>query len=458
MKTKIFKFLIILGIAFLFNLILSTTSKAALSVTSSKTTVTPGESFNVVVSVSNNEAGHITLSATNATLSNTNIDLMTQPSVTVRCTAGSSGQIVINATGLVASYSTNPETGEIQEIENTQNADTYVNIQQQSQGGSNSSGSNSGSSGTSKPTKPETPTTPTKSSNANLKNLGIRPNDFKGFKPSTETYNVTVPNDVSKVEVYAEVQDSKAKISSGTGSKTLNEGANELKVVVTAEDGTTKTYTINVTRQKKEDNEEKPETPDEMEVFGLSDLQILGVTLRPSFKTDVYEYKIELKNNDINKLDIKAVGTEANSKVEILGNEELKEGENIITITVTDETGEKNVSYQITVNKVIVKDDIVAKTSNEDNSKKQFIIIIAIAIIISIIIVVFIVKYRRKPNSAFDTDGLYYGVDLDEDNNTDNDDKFRKDKDSMNEEFGDIFKDGEDEFPPRKKPRGKRFK
>ena len=41
------------------------------------------------------------------------------------------------------------------------------------------------------------------SSNANLSNLGIRPNDFSGFKPGTTTYNVTVPEDVESVEVYA---------------------------------------------------------------------------------------------------------------------------------------------------------------------------------------------------------------------------------------------------------------
>ena len=35
-------------------------------------------------------------------------------------------------------------------------------------------------------------TTSTKSNNANLSNLGIKPNDFKGFKAQTTTYNVTL--------------------------------------------------------------------------------------------------------------------------------------------------------------------------------------------------------------------------------------------------------------------------
>ena len=56
------------------------------------------------------------------------------------------------------------------------------------------------------------------SSNANLSNLGIRPNDFSGFTPGTTTYNVTVPEDVESVEVYAAAQDSGATIS-GTGNQ-----------------------------------------------------------------------------------------------------------------------------------------------------------------------------------------------------------------------------------------------
>ena len=54
------------------------------------------------------------------------------------------------------------------------------------------------------------------------------------------------------MEVYATAQDSGATIS-GTGNQTLEYGENALSVVVTAEDGTTKTYTINVTREGTEE-------------------------------------------------------------------------------------------------------------------------------------------------------------------------------------------------------------
>ena len=101
-----------------------------------------------------------------------------------------------------------------------------------------------------------------KSSEATLSNLGIRPNDFTGFTRNKYEYDVEVPNDVAEVEVYATPRDSKAKVT-GTGKVKLDVGENKLNVAVTAEDGTTKTYTINVTRAASEeeniDNTENPE-------------------------------------------------------------------------------------------------------------------------------------------------------------------------------------------------------
>ena len=56
------------------------------------------------------------------------------------------------------------------------------------------------------------------SNNANLSNLGIKPNDFTGFKPNKNSYNVTVPNDVTSIEVYAYKGDEGQSVS-GTGKK-----------------------------------------------------------------------------------------------------------------------------------------------------------------------------------------------------------------------------------------------
>ena len=80
----------------------------------------------------------------------------------------------------------------------------------------------------------------TKSSDATLSDLGIKPNDFKGFKSGTTSYKTTVPEDVAEVEVYAKTTSSKATVT-GTGKKKLEKGTNKVEVKETAENGTKKT-------------------------------------------------------------------------------------------------------------------------------------------------------------------------------------------------------------------------
>lgn len=94
-----------------------------------------------------------------------------------------------------------------------------------------------------------------KSSNANLKNLGINPNDFKGFRANKTSYDITVDDEITDIEVYATTQDAKAELE-GTGEYELSEGLNKILVKVIAEDGTEKTYTLNITKNKVSEGEE----------------------------------------------------------------------------------------------------------------------------------------------------------------------------------------------------------
>lgn len=68
------------------------------------------------------------------------------------------------------------------------------------------------------------------------------------FSAGQTSYAVTVPNSVSSITIGATAADSKATVS-GTGAKNLNVGSNKFSVVVKAESGATKTYTVTVTRQ-----------------------------------------------------------------------------------------------------------------------------------------------------------------------------------------------------------------
>ena len=56
----------------------------------------------------------------------------------------------------------------------------------------------------------------------------------------------------------------------------------------------------------------------------------------PSFDKDIYEYYLMVSEN-INQIDIEAVPESPNSDIEIIGNTNLKSGENLITIKVAGE-------------------------------------------------------------------------------------------------------------------------
>ena len=252
-------------------------------------------------------------------------------------------------------------------------------------------------------------TTQEKSSEARLRDFGITPNDFSGFKRDTYEYKVEVPNNVAEVEVYARTLDSNAKIKSGTGKISLKEGQNKAEVVVVAEDGkTTKTYTLNITRQSAETPAEPETEPTTQpttepttentneEKLGLSSLTVNQMNLKPNFSTDTYEYTIEL-TQDINSLEIEAKSNKDTAIVEIFGNENLQQGENLITIIVSDTSSEENTIYQITVNKNLSEKEVVSSVDWLDPATwgfKQYLIVGTVIVLIIIIIIAIILKIK----------------------------------------------------------------
>ena len=409
MNKKILKrTLLIIIFAFSMWLFTNHVDAAYISISLNKTTASAGETISGTIS--SDCIGRVNLSSSNGTLSTDRV-WIEGGSQSFTVTVGSSGSTAITATA---------ENGKMS------NAGTDVVVSPAgasisigaSSSGSSSSSSSSNTGSTSNGSTSGTSTTSKESSNANLSNLGIRPNDFSGFKPGTTTYNVTVPEDVESVEVYATAQDSGATIS-GTGTKTLQKGANALNVVVTAEDGTTKTYTINVTREgEDETEEEQPEENAEEVKNGLSNISIANLELSPSFDTDIYEYTVKYVGEDTS-LDIQTVATDPNYTVEVLGNEDLKEGENIITILVSDNEGNNVATYQVTVNKTLVDEEALAREEEEkqkEEQRKMFIIAGGVIGLIVIIVIVIIVKRRRNRAYAEEFSGVpFAGINDDDD-------------------------------------------
>lgn len=98
--------------------------------------------------------------------------------------------------------------------------------------------------------KSVTITTPVpKSSNANLSSLKVSPGSFSpSFSASTTSYSMSVGESVSKVTVTAAAADSKATVSLNGVQNNIKPGLNTVKITVKAEDGTTKVYSLKVTR------------------------------------------------------------------------------------------------------------------------------------------------------------------------------------------------------------------
>lgn len=286
---------------------------------------------------------------------------------------------------------------------------------------SNNTSSNSSSNSAQKSNTSNTTTkTKAKSSNANLSNLGMNPNDFTGFSENKTSYDVTVPNNVTQVEIYATKKDSKASLT-GTGIKKLQEGQNTANVIVTAEDGTTKTYTINIKRLSKNEKQDTTENLDaksssNSKDLELSNLEIEGVNLEPSFESSTYKYEISIKGEQSN-LDIKASTNNTSDKVEIIGNENLQNGQNIITILVTNSKSDEVATYQIYVNKNVIDSNTVdnefGKTVNE--LKIKLWVFRALVVIVVLGIIMLLIIKHKKNKKEYD----------EEDDNTDN--KYDKD-------------------------------
>lgn len=90
------------------------------------------------------------------------------------------------------------------------------------------------------------------SSDNNLSSLAVEGFTISPeFNKSTLEYSVTIKPDTTSVNIVAKTRDSKAKMS-GTGKMNVVEGTNQAKIVVTAENGTSKTYVINITVPEKD--------------------------------------------------------------------------------------------------------------------------------------------------------------------------------------------------------------
>ena len=200
--------------------------------------------------------------------------------------------------------------------------------------------------------------TSTQTSNANLQSLRLdKEGMVPAFKSDIHEYDLTISNDINNLEVLAiaENPNSQIEIMGNTG---LKEGLNLIKINVISEDKTqNKLYTIKVTKTA---NEEVANT-------NLETLAIENVLLTPPFDDTTTQYNAEVSNETTN-LKILAIPENESAKAEISGNGDLKEGNNLISITVTASNGITQRVYQVSVYKRNAQEEEIFK---EEQSKAQ---------------------------------------------------------------------------------------
>lgn len=155
------------------------------------------------------------------------------------------------------------------------------------------------------------------------------------FDPNTTSYTAEVPFEVSQLDVKATANDSKAKVSINSPNLTPN-GTTKVTVTVTAENGSTKTYTISVKRAN--DPNYVPSGNND-----LSGITVDGYVLSPVFSADNTSYIVWLPY-ETESVIVTGTAADPNASVRVEGGENLTAGaDNTVKVICVAENGEEKV-------------------------------------------------------------------------------------------------------------------
>lgn len=207
-----------------------------------------------------------------------------------------------------------------------------------------------------------------KNNDATLKKLIINHHQIT-LEKNKYYYDLTLENKEENLNIEAIPNNSTSKVEIEKKDK-LEVGNNEIKIIVTAEDGTKSTYLIHITRKKKLSNDST-----------LKSIIIKNYVL--SFSPKKYKYQLEIQKE--NKLDIQVIPNNDLAKYKIIGNENLKNNSQIkIIVTAEDKT---TITYQINIKKE--QEELTSKLLNTDS---KILPIITFIILISMILIIKIIK------------------------------------------------------------------
>ena len=155
------------------------------------------------------------------------------------------------------------------------------------------------------------------------------------FNKNNLTYTVIIPEDVTSIEINAEAEaEAEGAIVRISGNTRLTRQENTVTVRVTAEDGTSRAYSITVLKA--------PEVN-----LKLDSLQIEGLELNPVFDEDTFYYTSSLVDTELTSLNVNAVANGETANVEVNGADNIVDGENLINIIVSND--DETTIYQVNV-------------------------------------------------------------------------------------------------------------
>ena len=272
-----------------------------------------------------------------------------------------------------------------------------------SSGGSSSSGSTSrpqtGTSSTQSPDETYVPNDSNledgniKSSNNYLSSITLSAGNLSPeFYRETFEYTVeNLPEEINEIEINATAEDERAHIS-GLGVVSLNPGENRIQIGVTAENENVREYVIII--NKKQELTESD--------LRLSDLEVSQINkngeftkLNIPFNKEIFEYDIEVEN-DIVDLDVNPTVEREGIIVETQGEKNLKDGENVVSITLSAQNNETmQTNYVIKVKRKSSL-EASAEVIKEDETWKIVVIGISLLILVTEIIAYILMRKHSK--------------------------------------------------------------
>jgi len=183
-----------------------------------------------------------------------------------------------------------------------------------------------------------------RSSNNNLKSLSLSVGKLS-FNKNTTVYNVDVDSKTTSIKIDASLEDNKSSFLPGYEPRTVNleYGTNTFLIKVLSEKGQEKIYTININR--KDDRRSN----NDLKSLSLSQGKI-------KFNKNTTSYIVNV-SYEVETIEITAKASDKLSNVEILGDTNLKVGNNEFEIRVTAENGSVKV-YKL----LIIRDEKVEIT------------------------------------------------------------------------------------------------